>query len=60
MDKSSSKFKIIHDVLQDKQNVLSVNELCNIACVSRSGYYNWVKSESKRIEKEKKIEKILT
>lgn len=40
MDKSSSKFKIIHDVLQDKQNILSIEELCKIAGVSRSGYYN--------------------
>ena len=54
MDKSSSRFKIIHDILQDEQNVLSIEGLCNIAGVSRSGYYNWVKSEWKRLEKEEK------
>lgn len=52
MDRSSSKFQIIHEILQDKKNVLSIEELCKIAGVSRSGYYNWVNSESKRLEKE--------
>ena len=52
MSKPSSKFQIIHNILQDKQNVLSIEELCSIAGVSRSGYYNWIKSEAKRLEKE--------
>ena len=54
MGRPSSKFQIIHNILQDNQNVLSIEELCSIAGVSRSGYYNWVKSESKRLEKEEK------
>ena len=52
MNKPSSKFQIIHSVLQDKRNVLSIEELCSIAGVSRSGYYNWINSEAKRLEKE--------
>ena len=52
MNKPSSKFQIIHSVLQDKRNVLSIEELCSIAGVSRSGYYNWITSEAKRLEKE--------
>lgn len=52
MNESSSKFQIIHEILQDKENVLSIEELCKIAGVSRSGYYNWVNSKSKRLEKE--------
>lgn len=52
MNESSSKFQIIHKILQDKENVLSIQELCKIAGVSRSGYYNWVNSKSKRLEKE--------
>ena len=52
MNESSSKFQIIHKILQDKENVLSIEELCKIAGVSRSGYYNWVNSKSKRLEKE--------
>ena len=52
MNKPSSKFQIIHSVLQDKRNVLSIEELCSIAGVSRSGYYNWINSEVNRLEKE--------
>lgn len=52
MSKPSSKFQIIHNILQDKQNVLSIEELCSISGVSRSGYYNWINSEAKRLEKE--------
>ena len=29
-------------------NTLTVKELCEIACVSRSGYYNWLRSEQTR------------
>ena len=36
-----------------KENILlTVSMLCEIARVSRSGYYNWVSSENNRIEKE--------
>lgn len=53
MEESSSKFKIIHDVISKKDNVLSVSMLCDIAGVSRSGYYRFVNAEPKREEKEK-------
>lgn len=52
MDSSSSKFEIIDEVLQKENNLLSVTMLCDIAGVSRSGYYNWVKSADKRQKKE--------
>ena len=46
------KFEIIHDTLDMSENQLSVSELCQIAGVSRSGYYNWLASANKRSEKE--------
>ena len=39
-------------MVQKENNLLTVSILCEIAKVSRSGYYNWVKSENIRIEKE--------
>jgi transposase InsO family protein len=54
METSTNKFEIIHETINKANNKLSVNMLCEIAGVSRSGYYNWVKSEDKRLEKEKK------
>ena len=39
-------------MVQKENNLLTVSMLCEIAQVSRSGYYNWIKSEKTRIEKE--------
>lgn len=52
MDTSNNKFEIIHETIQKSNNQLSVKMLCEIAGVSRSGYYNWVNAANKRIEKE--------
>ncbi len=52
METAENKFKIIHDTINKSNNRLPVKMLCEIAGVSRSGYYNWVNSEEKRIEKE--------
>jgi transposase InsO family protein len=54
METSTNKFEIIHETINKANNKLSVTMLCEIAGVSRSGYYNWVKSENSRLEKEKK------
>lgn len=53
MGTSSSKFEIIYEVLQSENNVLSVTMLCDVAGVSRSGYYNWVNAANKRAERER-------
>lgn len=42
MEATSIKFELIFRTLQEPDNDLSVSDLCNIAGVSRSGYYNWV------------------
>ena len=53
MGESGCKFEIIYKTLNQKDNALSVAMLCDIAGVSRSGYYRWVNTEEKRKEKEK-------
>ena len=52
METSNNKFEIIHETINKSDNRLSVKMLCEIAGVSRSGYYNWDSSERKRKEKE--------
>ncbi|MBD5134607.1 MAG: IS3 family transposase [Lachnospiraceae bacterium] len=54
MNDSSCKFEIIHEVITQNNNLLSVSMLCEIAGVSRSGYYRWVNAADKREEKEEK------
>ena len=45
---ASKKFSIIRETLWQEGNTLSVSRMCEIAGVSRSGYYNWVASAGKR------------
>jgi transposase InsO family protein len=47
---------MIQNTLQEQNNVLTVTELCDIAGVSRSGYYRWLRSEKYRKEREKQDE----
>ena len=44
-------------MISKEDNMLSVKMLCEIANVSRSGYYNWVASEGNRILKEEEDRK---
>lgn len=46
------KFEIIQNITADPENVLNTADLCATAGVSRSGYYNWLKAEHKRQERE--------
>lgn len=50
MESAAFKFSVIQSTLQETGNVLTVTELCDIAGVSRSGYYGWLKSEQHRRE----------
>ncbi len=52
MNDPKSIFSIIHETLRTSEPKLTVTELCRIAGVSRSGYYNWVKSEDIRKQRE--------
>lgn len=51
---SGWKFEVIQKTLQEEDNQLSVSMLCEIAGVSRSGYYRWVNSAGVREERERK------
>lgn len=52
MEKASNKFQIIYDIMNTPGNVLHLDDLCKTAGVSRSGYYNWIKSKETRATKE--------
>ena len=52
MKESSFKFSVIRDTITENGNILTVTELCEIAGVSRSGYYAWLASEQKRNARE--------
>ena len=46
------KYEIIHEVADKDGNMMNVKQLCEIAGVSRSGYYEWLKAEPARRERE--------
>ena len=46
------KFEIIHAAVSRDNNLLSINKMCELAGVSRSGYYNWCEKADKRIKRE--------
>lgn len=46
------KFEMIQSAILKENNVLTVSRLCDIAGVSRSGYYAWIKSAPRRVTKE--------
>lgn len=48
----SKRFELIHEVMSTRGNILDLNNLCQTAGVSRSGYYKWIRSEEVRREKE--------
>ncbi len=54
MGKASVRFEVIQEVLSQHENELSVSLLCEIAGVSRSGYYSWLKAEGARQAREEK------
>jgi len=52
MEKASYKFEVIHETLTKNPGVFSVAALCDIAGVSRSGYYAWEKAAPIREKRE--------
>lgn len=51
---SGWKFEVIQKTLQEDDNQLSVSMLCDIAGVSRSGYYRWINAADVREQRESK------
>ena len=52
MEKTSYKYVVIHNTLEDSPGVFSVSLLCELAGVSRSGYYAWLKAAPAREARE--------
>ena len=63
MDTAGIRFEAVREALADKKNILTVKELCELAGVSRSGYYRWIRAGKARDLRETKdredFEKIL-
>ena len=55
--KTGDKFAIIHEMATRPDNRMSTKHLCELAGVSRSGYYNWVASEDGRQRRENRDQK---
>ncbi len=51
---ATEKFELIHRLVAQAKNKLKISWLCEIASVSRSGYYNWINSSAKRLQLETK------
>lgn len=49
---AQGKYEIIHAAIQKDNNLLSIAKLCEIAGVSRSGYYAWIDAAPLRKERE--------
>jgi len=49
----SAKFELIREMTERDNNELNIVWLCEIAGVSRSGYYRWLQAESSRQKREK-------
>ena len=60
---TQGKYQIIHDAVRKPNNLLSITKLCEIAGVSRSGYYTWEDAAPVRAMREDKdrtdFEKVL-
>lgn len=54
METEKNKFEIIREVVSKENNMLNISMLCDIAGVSRSGYYRWVNAAEHREKQELK------
>lgn len=57
METAEEKFKIIEEITSRDNNLLNISWLCEIAQVSRSGYYNWLNHKEKRDIRDQKDKK---
>jgi len=52
----SAKFAVIRHMTERDNNILNLTWLCELAGVSRGGYYKWLKAEKRRVERIKQDE----
>ena len=45
---TAGKYEIIHNAVSQDNNLLSISRMCEIAGVSRSGYYSWINAKPYR------------
>ena len=50
--KPEVKYKLIQEMASRDNNLLNITWLCEIAGVSRSGYYRWLSAEPVRLAQE--------
>jgi putative transposase len=53
VERPAEKFALIHDLVSAADKEFSVSYLCEIADVSRSGYYRWLNCADSRLQQEK-------
>lgn len=53
MKSSDYRFQVIRETQEANDNLLNVSMLCDIAGVSRSGYYRWIKAKDVREARER-------
>lgn len=54
VNSTSAKFRLINELHQADKRKFHITDLCKIANVSRSGYYNWMAAEPMRKRQEKR------
>lgn len=54
--KADAKFRIIKEMTSRDNNLLNISLLCEIAGVSRSGYYRWLGADEVRNQREEQDE----
>ena len=52
MEKTSCKYEVIQETLQASPDIFTLTALCELAGVSRSGYYAWIKAAPAREKRE--------
>jgi len=52
VDSPSEKYGLIHDLATARGKAFSLGYLCEVAGVSRSGYYRWLSCASSRLQRE--------
>jgi putative transposase len=53
VDRPSEKYALIHDLVTATGKEFNVSYLCDVAGVSRSGYYRWLSCTPGRLQREK-------
>jgi putative transposase len=55
-DSPITKFEIIREMTSHDNNLLNIKWLCEIAGVSRAGYYKWINAKARREQRERNDE----